>query len=90
MKRYDMSYLGNLAEYLIYLFERSPCCLNQTEIIDNASDQYLYLPFTPALHSVHAVPTETLYFATCFIECKYIEVLDSLLKKVDFLEIKYK
>ena len=40
MKRYDMSYLGNLAEYLIYLFERSPCCLNQTEIIDNASDQY--------------------------------------------------
>lgn len=85
-----MSYLSKLSEYLIYLFEHSPCCLNHSEIIDNASDQGLYLSFTPDFHSVHAVPTETLYSATCFIECRYFEVVDPPLNKFDFLEVNYK
>lgn len=52
MERYYISYLGNIAEYLIYQSEHFPKCLNQTNIIDNASDQFTLI-FYPILPSVH-------------------------------------
>lgn len=48
MERYYISYLGNIAEYLIYQSEHFPRCLNQTNIIDNALDHSLHLSFTPS------------------------------------------